>query len=76
MKNLKDIIKKEQFKMSLLYGSVLFLAGLVGMVFPATTKFIVTFCFIFGGSSLMTGLLYFVTHRTKSQSKENEKIKQ
>lgn len=72
---MKDIINKAQYKMTLLYGIILFLVGLIGMIFPATIKFIISFCFISGGSSLITGLLYFVTHRTESQNKENEKTK-
>ena len=72
---MKKSVKKEEYKITFLYGGVLFLVGLIGMIFPATAKYIVSFCFIYGGSSLLVGLLYFVTNRNEVQSKENEKIK-
>ena len=72
---MKNRIKKEEYKITFLYGGVLFLVGLIGMIFPATAKYIVSFCFIYGGSSLLVGLLYFVTDRKEDQSKENKKIK-
>lgn len=72
---MKNSIKKEEYKITFLYGGVLFLVGLIGMIFPTTAKYIVTFCFIYGGSSLLVALLYFLTNRNEIQSKENEKIK-
>ncbi|WP_350467437.1 hypothetical protein [Carnobacterium sp.] len=72
---MKNSIKKEEYNITFLYGSVLFLVGLIGMIFPATAKYIVSFCFIYGGSSLLVGLLYFVTNRNEVKSKENEKLK-
>lgn len=72
---MKNRIKKEEYKITFLYGGVLFLVGLIGMIFPATANYIVTFCFIYGGSSLLIGLLYFGTHKVKFQNKKHEKNK-
>lgn len=72
---MKNSMKKEEYKITFLYGGVLFLVGITGMIFPSTAKYIATFCFIYGGSSLLVGLLYFVTYRNEVQSKENKKIK-
>lgn len=69
---MKEIIRKEQNKVTLIYGTLFFVAGLTGTIFPETSRFILNFCFIFGGSSILTGLFYFAGKKI-NQSNKNEK---
>lgn len=73
MKNMKENVKKEHYRITLYYGSLFLVVGIIGKFFPQNLEVLISFCFIFGGASVLTGLFYFVTHRTESQSKENEK---
>lgn len=65
--------KRKQYQMSLLYGTIFFFVGVLGMVFPETSRFIASFCFIFGGSSLLQALLYLGKHKNKTDIKYGEK---
>lgn len=56
---MKETIKKEQNKLILIYGTLFFVAGLIGTIFPESSRFIMSFCFIFGGTSILSGLFYF-----------------
>lgn len=75
MKNMKDSVKKEHYRITMYYGALFFVLGIIGKFFPQNLEFIISFCFIFGGASVLSGFFYFVISRTKSQSKENEKTK-
>ena len=53
MKNLNEGVAK----VLVLYGVVLFTMGIIGMIYPESARFIVSFCFIYGGSTLIQGVL-------------------
>jgi len=69
---MKKMIRKEQSKMTLIYGILFLIVGLVGTIFPESSRFIINFCFIFGGSSTLTGLAYFAGKKI-NQPNKNEK---
>ncbi|MFV8240892.1 hypothetical protein ACNNM0_09135 [Aerococcus viridans] len=69
---MKETIRKEQSKMTLIYGTLFLVVGLIGTIFPESSRFIISFCFIFGGSSTLTGLFYFAGMKMNQQNK-NEK---
>lgn len=56
---MKETIKKEQNKLILIYGTLFFITGLIGIIFPESSRFIMSFCFMFGGTSILSGLFYF-----------------
>ncbi|UJF15424.1 hypothetical protein LZ578_10700 [Jeotgalibaca sp. MA1X17-3] len=67
------VTEKQHYQITLLYGTVLFLIGFMGIIFPETLRFIANFCFIFGATSLLQGLLYLIKNRRKKDS-EKEKV--
>ena len=69
---MKETIRKEQSKMTLIYGTLFLVVGLIGTIFPESSRFIISFCFIFGGSSTLTGLFYFAGKKI-NQPNKNEK---
>ena len=69
---MKETIRKEQSKMMLIYGTIILVLGLIGTFFPESSRFIINFCFIFGGSSMLTGLFYFAGKKM-NQPKKNKK---
>ena len=69
---MKETIRKEQSKMTLIYGTIFLVVGVIGTLFPENSQFIISFCFIFGGSSMLTGLFYFAGKKM-NQPKKNEK---
>lgn len=69
---MKETIRKEQSKMTLIYGTLFLVVGLIGTIFPESSRFIISFCFIFGGSSMLTGLFYFAGKKM-NQPNKNEK---
>ena len=70
---MKETIRKEQSKMMLIYGTIILVLGLIGTFFPESSRFIINFCFIFGGSSMLTGLFYFAGKKM-NQPKKKQKI--
>lgn len=66
---MKDTIRKEQSKMTLIYGTLFLVVGLIGTIFPESSRFIISFCFIFGGSSTLTGLFYFAGKKMNQPNK-------
>lgn len=66
---MKETIRKEQSKMTLIYGTLFLVVGLTGTIFPETSQFILNFCFIFGGSSILTGLFYFAGKKMNQPNK-------
>ena len=66
---MKETIRKEQSKMTLIYGTLFLVAGLIGTIFPESSRFIISFCFIFGGSSTLTGLFYFAGKKMNQPNK-------
>ena len=66
---MKETIKKEQSKMTLIYGTLFLVVGLIGIIFPESSRFIISFCFIFGGSSTLTGLFYFAGKKMNQSNK-------
>lgn len=66
---MKETIRKEQSKMILIYGTLLLVVGLIGTIFPESSRFIISFCFIFGGSSTLTGLFYFAGKKMNQLNK-------
>ena len=69
---MKETIRKEQSKMMLIYGTIILVLGLIGTFFPESSRFIINFCFIFGGSSMLTVLFYFAGKKM-NQPKKNKK---
>ncbi|WP_034553376.1 hypothetical protein [Carnobacterium funditum] len=69
---MKETIKKEQNKIILIYGTLFFIVGLIGTIFPEISKFIISFCFIFGGSSILTGLFYFAGKKINQTDKKDK----
>ena len=69
---MKETIRKEQSKMTLIYGTLFLVVGLIGTIFPESSRFIISFCFIFVGSRKKTGLFYF-DRKTINQPNINEK---
>lgn len=66
---MKETIRKEQSKMTLIYGTLFLVVGLIGTIFPESSRFIISFCFIFGGSSTLTGLFYFAGKKMNQPNK-------
>lgn len=66
---MKETIRKEQSKMTLIYGTLFLVVGLIGTIFPGSSRFIISFCFIFGGSSTLTGLFYFAGKKMNQPNK-------
>ena len=66
---MKETIRKEQSKMTLIYGILFLVVGLIGTIFPESSRFIISFCFIFGGSSTLTGLFYFAGKKMNQPNK-------
>ena len=52
----KFSINESVSKLMVLYGVILFAMGIIGMIYPASARFIVSFCFIYGGSTLIQGV--------------------
>ena len=69
---MKETIRKEQSRMTLIYGTIILVVGLIGTFFPESSRFIISFCFIFGGSSTLTGSFYFAGKKI-NQPNKNEK---
>lgn len=61
MKNLNEGVSK----VLVLYGGILFAMGIIGMVYPESARFIVSFCFIYGGSTLIQGALRLAALKKK-----------
>lgn len=66
---MKETIRKEQSKMTLISGTLFLVVGLIGTIFPESSRFIISFCFIFGGSSTLTGLFYFAGKKMNQPNK-------
>ena len=66
---MKETIRKEQSKMTLIYGTLFLVVGLIGTIFPESSRFIISFCFIFDGSSTLTGLFYFAGKKMNQPNK-------
>lgn len=64
------MVERMQYKTIFQYGLIFFMLGVVGLIFPESSRFIVFFCLIFGGSSSLKGLLYL------RKQKNNKNIKQ
>jgi energy-converting hydrogenase Eha subunit H len=69
---MKETIKREQNKLIIVYGTVLFTAGLIGTIFPESSEFIIRCCFIFGFTSMLTGLGYFAAKKMNQTAKKNK----
>ncbi len=66
---MNETIRKEQSKMTLIYGTLFLVVGLIATIFPESSRFIISFCFIFGGSSTLTGLFYFAGKKMNQPNK-------
>lgn len=53
MKNLEDA-----HKMMVLHSGIFFAMGIIGTFYPESAKFIVNFCFIYGGSTLIQSVIW------------------
>ena len=69
---MKETIRKEQSRMTLIYGTIILVVGLIGTFFPESSRFIISLCFIFGESSTLTELFYFAGKKI-NQPNKNEK---
>ena len=70
---MKNHIQREQVKIKLFYGSLCFIVGTVGLFFQSYLKFLMIFCFIFGGTSVLNSMVYFLFHRKTTSSKNEER---